>query len=522
MLTVEQIKNNISNYRIENGIVVDKSNNQLVQDEDKILEIKSSVMMYREAKLLFDKRLRGAPEDKETYINKALKVYGLNGEVNDYPQNKIIREILQGDGSIQVDFGGNSLSDSEKFSFLCEPKKEYGLATIKYMAHQQGIDISNLDVSIDLSEFQKIGVSKVNIRYSKSQYQRKEQSVNTIEVPKVESKIQPTQSVQQPLYQHPMANELNELERQKQIAKQNNDEDAYKYAQSNIERIINQNQASISPEKWDSLSIDEQISFAEVKINESKILHDKDAFDNWNVYLNELKAKKSQDSQVDNKPIEKLKEIVEQKEPEQNYKYYYEKLMNAVKKRQTMMNATEEEKKQITGEIFYNEGYLIEKLSNEEEMREIMTSVVNDLSENELDVKLQNIIIEDMQERLKKLNNKSQTGPVDNIPIEESIEDKSSSLDFSTMINQLRVQTSQISSEYRLMLSDGYIDDDELALLIGRLKDLADNASVVKSMVTDKSQEATIDSIVEMINQESIKMTSMQAGIEETNHSFGK
>jgi uncharacterized protein YijF (DUF1287 family) len=80
--------------------------------------------------------------------------------------------------------------------------------------------------------------------------------------------------------------------------------------------------------------------------------------------------------------------------------------MKAVKKRQAMMNATEEEKKQITGEIFYNEGYLIEKLSNEEEIREIMTSVVNDLSENEPDVKLQNIIIEDMQERLKKLNNK--------------------------------------------------------------------------------------------------------------------
>ena len=89
MLTVEQVKNNISNYKIENGIVIDKSNNQPVQDEDKILEVKSSVMMYREAKSLYDKRLRGAPDDQETYINKALKVYGLNDEVNDYPQNDI-------------------------------------------------------------------------------------------------------------------------------------------------------------------------------------------------------------------------------------------------------------------------------------------------------------------------------------------------------------------------------------------------------------------------------------------------
>ena len=131
--------------------------------------------------------------------------------------------------------------------------------------------------------------------------EKKEQSTNTIETPKVEPQIQPTQ---QPLYQHPMANELNELERQKQIAKQNNDEDAYKYAQSNIERIINQNQATISPKKWNSLSTDEQIAFIELKINESKILHDKDAFDYWNANLGSLEAKKSQDSIIYDKTAE--------------------------------------------------------------------------------------------------------------------------------------------------------------------------------------------------------------------------
>lgn len=404
MLTVEQVKNNISNYKIENGIIIDKSNNQPVQDEDKILEIKSSVMMYREAKSLYDKRLRGAPEDHDFYIKSALKRYGLDGDVNAYPQNKIIREILEGNGSIQVDYGGNNLSESEKFSFMCEPKKEYGLATIRYIAHQKGIDISNLNVSIDLSEFKKIGVSKVNIKYEKSFYQKKEPTP-VVETLKVESQIQPSQ---QPLYQHPMANELNELEKQKQIAKQNNDEDAYKYAQSNIERIINQNQVTISPEKWDSLSIDEQISFARLKINESKILQDKDAFDYWNANLSSLETKKSQTDINDNKPAEK---------------------------------------------------------------------------------------------------------PAEN---------KSDSLDFSVMINQLREQNSNISLEYKKMLSDGYIDDEELAILIRRLKDLSDNALVIKSMVTDKNQESTIDSIIEIINQETAKMTTMQRGIEDINHSFGR
>ena len=70
------------------------------------------------------------------------------------------------------------------------------------------------------------------------------------------------------------------------------------------------------------------------------------------------------------------------------------------------------------------------------------------------------------------------------------------------------------------MLSGGYIDDEELAILISKLKDLSDNASVIKSMVTDPNQEIMIDSIIEMINKESIKMTTIQRGIEETNHSF--
>ena len=119
MLTVEQVKNNISNYRIENGIVIDKKTNQQVHDENKILEVKSSVLVYRDARSLYERRLRGAPEDYNVYINKALKMYGLNGEENDYPQNKVIREIIEKDGLIQIDYGGNDLLTSEKFSFLC-------------------------------------------------------------------------------------------------------------------------------------------------------------------------------------------------------------------------------------------------------------------------------------------------------------------------------------------------------------------------------------------------------------------
>jgi len=416
MLTVEQVKNNITNYKIENGIVIDKSNNQPVQDEDRILEVKSSILFYTEAKEKYDRLLKQSHSGQLKYglghfVEEQMKDFSVNNEVQTQgsisPHNKLTNEILNSNGNIQEFWMGDDLKNG-KYSILLEPKKSYYLAYLKLKFREKGLDIDDITISIDTSQFAHTGNSKISINYNLKKYDNKKEQ--QVVEPKKEEQV--IQSTQQPLYQHPMANELNELEKQKQIAKQNNDEDAYKYAQSNIERIINQNQAIISPEKWDSLSIDEQIAFVRLKINESKILHDKDAFDYWNANLGSLEAKKTQTSIIDDKLAEK--------------------------------------------------------------------------------------------------------------PPERPVENKSDSLDFSVMINQLRTQNSQISSEYKSMLSDGYIDDEELAILISRLKDLSDNASVIKSMVTDQNQEIMIDSIIEMINKESIKMTTMQRGIEETNHSFGR
>ena len=85
-------------------------------------------------------------------------------------------------------------------------------------------------------------------------------------------------------------------------------------------------------------------------------------------------------------------------------------------------------------------------------------------------------------------------------------------------INQLKEKNNKISLEYKLMISDGYIDDKELSTLISKLKDLLDNALNIKTMVNDKKQEIMLDSIIEIINEESIKITNTQ----KTNHSIGK
>ena len=409
MLTVEQVKNNVSNYKIENGIVIDKSSNQPVQDENKLLEVKSSILFYTEAKEKYDRLLKQSHSGQLKYglgyfVEEQMKDFSVNNEVQEQgsisPHNKLTNEILNSNGHIQEFWMGDDLKNG-KYSILLEPKKSYYLAYLKLKFREKGLDIDDITINIDSSQFTHTGNSSITIDYNLRQYENKK------EQPKVETP-QPVQQSQQPLYQHPMANELNELEKQKQIAKQNDDDVAYNYAQSNIERIIKENRAQVSPEQWNSMSIDERKSFIQTKMREAKILNDKDDFDYWNANLNQLTTPEP---------------IIEKKEDKQH------------------------------------------------------------------------------------------NTPDNNLT--------STSLDFSIMINQLKNQNIQISSEYKEMLSDGYIDDEELANLIKRTNDLSDTAELIKSMVTDKKQEMMIDSIIETINKEQMKMTTMQRGIEETSHGFG-
>ncbi len=50
MFNYEEIIKYCSNYKIENGIVIDKTSNQQVTDEDVILKVKSAILLYKESK----------------------------------------------------------------------------------------------------------------------------------------------------------------------------------------------------------------------------------------------------------------------------------------------------------------------------------------------------------------------------------------------------------------------------------------------------------------------------------------
>lgn len=397
MLNYEEIMNYCLNYKIENGAVVDKHSNQQVLDENTILKIKASILLFKESKDAYQSDVQQfgkTNKSQEDYIKKTMEKFSVNNEENSYGINKLVNAILNANGHYEEMMSGNNLQNS-KFSILVAPKSEYGIAYLKLKFREKGLDIEDIKISQDLSELQHNGVSKVIIDFKIKKYEKQIQS---------QQKNNKYSSIQ-----HPRANELNELEKQKQIAKNNNDEVAYNYAQSAIEKIIRESRIDVASKKWESMSIQDKIAFAKIKINESKILHDKDEFNYWSANLNSLNAKLVSQSEV---------------------KTYNQSSYNSV------------------------------PVSNE--------------------------IKKDSQEQTE----------------------------LAILVNQLQKKMNTVNAEYKFMLSDGYIDDVELAVLINRINGLIDNANSLKSFANNQNEVVLLNSIEEMLRNEQKKMITMQKGIE--------
>lgn len=504
MLSYEEIMLYCSNYKIDNGIVIDKNTNQQVIDEETVLKVKTSILLFKESKNAYQSDIQQfgkTNKSQEDYIKKTMEKFGVNNEVNSYGINKLVNAILSSNGHYEEMMSGNDLQNS-KFSILVAPKKEYGMAYLKLKFREKGLDIEDLRINQDLSELQHNGVSKVIIDFKIKKYEKVAQNVQN--------------NTPQSNIHHPRANELNELEKQKQTAKQNKDEVAYNYAQSSIEKIIRENRMEISPDKLDSMSIQDQIAFVKIKMNEARILHDQDEFNYWNANLNSLKDKLVQQSSVmefhkpsynsvpvNNEQKNVYQEMLQELETKKDYNYYYQELIKAVERKNNLVNLTEAEKKQIAGEIFYNQGFLVENLNTQQEFKEVMNLLVNNLNDNQL----QKIILADMQDRYNRLfKNKSDEQQI-KIATQEQTE-------LTPLVNYLREKMNKINAEYKFMLLDGYIDDVELAALINRTNELIENANSLKSLANNQNEVMLLNSITEMLQNEQKKMITMKKGIE--------
>ena len=98
MLTYEEIINYCSNYRIENGTVFDKRTNKQVLDEDTILKVKSSVLLFKEAKESYQsdvKQFGNITKSQEDYIKKTIALHSLVADKFDIEiDNKILDSLL--------------------------------------------------------------------------------------------------------------------------------------------------------------------------------------------------------------------------------------------------------------------------------------------------------------------------------------------------------------------------------------------------------------------------------------------
>lgn len=78
-----------------------------------------------------------------------------------------------------------------------------------------------------------------------------------------------------------------------------------------------------------------------------------------------------------------------------------------------------------------------------------------------------------------------------------------------------------ITSEYRKMLSDGIIDDNELAVLIIRMNELKNNAISLTTSISNKKEQILLNSIIEAINNEISAMSVIQSGTDKYGHKLG-
>ncbi len=316
-------------------------------------------------------------------------------------------------------------------------------------------------------------------------------------------------------FYHPRAKELNALEKQKQIARENNDQAAYNHAKDAIEKIIRESRAVVSPAEWDSMSLEKKISFVKVKINEAKVLHDETEFKYWSsnlVYLEsklaeETKQQKSDQLSDNSRKSQQLKD-------DKDYKFYFDEMMKAVREYNSSQNLTIEQKKKMFGKIFYYEGYMIDRLSSDEEIGQLMALTANELGANDMQVNLSDIIFAEIQEKYQQLHPAKPEKKMKKDD-KKDINRDSNELDLSVLISQLKSELHKIQDAYHSMLSDSYIDDDELVILINMINKIIDDGYRLKTLAVNQNDAKIIATIISTLEEEKLKMKKRLNGIEE-------
>lgn len=266
-MNINDIKFYLDNYKMIDSNIYDNKNNKII-DETTINNYKISVLVYNYAKQLQKEDVsRRTPVGFEYYINNSIARLSVNGEKNDYSINHIINNIVEGNGKYQNRYSGEKIEGSI-FDYFLEPKKDYMIALLKKKFAEKNEDINNLSIHIDTSEFNKLGSSLITINCDVIPYTKNKTTDIGI--------------------QYETKNILTDLTHKMNEAKSNNDLVLYNYYRSNIIKIIKEKPLNYSNEEWNNLTENQKKEYCLIKMKESKLINDIDAFNYWSSNYNNI------------------------------------------------------------------------------------------------------------------------------------------------------------------------------------------------------------------------------------------
>ena len=152
-------------------------------------------------------------------------------------------------------------------------------------------------------------------------------------------------------------------------------------------------------------------------------------------------------------------------------------------------------------------GYLVEHTNADAEIMDLLSKIVVDLSRDDFEKRIQEQIIAEIQEKYNKQKKESIIEP----PKEEQAPAEKTGINIEQLKNNLK----KLQTEYQNMLSDGYIDDDELSILIKRMNELSKNADGLMKPTLTPRERQILNIVIDSIDEEKKKMIQMQNKVEE-------
>ena len=457
MFTAETVRDCINNYYVKDEKVYRKDNNEEIKNEDLILMVKTSTLIYAKAKHNYQRQkhqlgehFKQADNYKMEYIKKAIERYGVNGDVNAYGENKLINNIINSSGMFEEEV----LGKPEYYEIFHGNNKHYGIALMQLKYRSMGKNMTDFKVQIDKSRLTKDGITKMRVMTQTEKFIPKD-NLSQSELDSMTDNMKVT-------YLENKANQYKAI----------GDEDLYNYYMANAERIKNnmalRNSSSkkeVQPTAKDMNQISNQNS------EEKSIIED------------------SNNSIADN---QKPQVIYNSYQEINNTDLYYDNMIKAIKEIKSKQSLTEEEKKELIGQAFYYEGYLVANLTTETEALEVITKLYSDLDTNDtLGMKIADAVLGDIQEKFSSKKKSQNTSNIVN-----------------NGIALLENEYNEIMREYNEMRKEAF-DDDIAQYIINRLEQLYNQAISVRDQSSSKKEIQEIDNLLNIINQNKSQIYNM-------------